>query len=178
MHNCMKKVFIVICLLLLIVVSPSRSRSGEQLQWHTFNAGMDEAKKQNKPLLVDFYADWCHWCRVMDREVFGDTELVTLLNKHFVAVRIRTDAPGEKILFNKRTYTPQEFAQVAGVQGLPTVLFLSEKEEPLLVIPGYVQKNVFQLILNYIKNRCYANNVNINDYVAGKVKCGEETRAK
>ena len=36
---------------------------------------LDEAKAQGQWVLVDYYADWCVSCKVMEREVFGNTEV-------------------------------------------------------------------------------------------------------
>ena len=44
----------------------------EKVEWYTFDKGVDQAKKENKLLVVDFYTDWCHWCKVMDKETFAN----------------------------------------------------------------------------------------------------------
>lgn len=57
-------------------------------KWYT---DMEEAKKvaaaTGKLILIDFYTDWCHWCKVLDEKVFP-TEKFKEQSKHFVFVKI------------------------------------------------------------------------------------------
>ena len=41
-----------------------------QVTWIGFNEGLEKAAKEKKNILVDFYTDWCHWCKVMDEKTF------------------------------------------------------------------------------------------------------------
>ena len=72
-------------------------------RWHTFNKGMALAKKLNRPVLVDFYAQWCQWCRTMDRRTFSDPAVAAYLKKHFIAIRIDTEDRQEKITWQGRS---------------------------------------------------------------------------
>jgi hypothetical protein len=46
------------------------------------------AAEENKMLLVDFYTDWCSWCRVMDTTTFRDSAVAAFVNEHFVPLSI------------------------------------------------------------------------------------------
>jgi len=46
------------------------------------------AAEQQKMLLVDFYTDWCSWCRVMDTTTFRDPAVAEYINEHFIALSI------------------------------------------------------------------------------------------
>ena len=46
-----------------------RSARHQPVQWHEWGAeAFEKAKRENKPVLLDVGAVWCHWCHVMDRE--------------------------------------------------------------------------------------------------------------
>ena len=49
------------------------------------------ARAVDKPILLDIGAVWCHWCHVMDRESYESPDLATLLNAHFVCVKVDRD---------------------------------------------------------------------------------------
>ncbi|HYE98140.1 MAG TPA: DUF255 domain-containing protein [Planctomycetota bacterium] len=49
------------------------------------------ARAEDKPLVLDLAAAWCHGCRVMDRETYGDAEIAELLRRHYVPVRVDSD---------------------------------------------------------------------------------------
>ena len=50
-----------------------------------------QAQAENKPILLDIGAVWCHWCHVMDRESYEDPEIADLINRHYVAVKVDRD---------------------------------------------------------------------------------------
>ncbi|MFH1422368.1 MAG: DUF255 domain-containing protein, partial [Planctomycetota bacterium] len=67
--------------------------------------GIETAKASKKPLMVDFTASWCTWCKKLDKEVFVNHE-VAELSGSFVNVKVDTDKYPE----DARRY---------GVQGRP-----------------------------------------------------------
>ena len=51
----------------------------------------DLARREQKPVLLDIGAVWCHWCHVMDRESYENDEIASFINEHFVAVKVDRD---------------------------------------------------------------------------------------
>ena len=51
----------------------------------------DRARAEDKLILLDSGATWCHWCHVMDRVTYEDREVVELIREKFIAVRIDRD---------------------------------------------------------------------------------------
>ncbi len=49
------------------------------------------AREEDKPILLDVGAVWCHWCHVMDRESYENPELAATLNRRFVCVKVDRD---------------------------------------------------------------------------------------
>jgi len=69
-----------------------RSARHQPVQWHAWGeAAFARAAAEDKPILLDIGAVWCHWCHVMDRESYENPEIAALINEHFVAVKVDRD---------------------------------------------------------------------------------------
>lgn len=146
------------------------SSAGEDIRWYSFDRGMELARKHKKPAVVDFYADWCHWCQVMAKTTFQNAEIVKKMNGDYVAIKIDTQK-NESITYKGVRYTPTGFAQAIGVEGLPTVLFLDKNGQIITRLGGYIRAATFLAILDYIKDECYLDKIAFADYVNGKKNC-------
>lgn len=49
---------------------------------------LEQAKKENKPIIVSIGYAACHWCHVMEKESFEDEEVAAFMNKHFVCIKV------------------------------------------------------------------------------------------
>ncbi len=52
---------------------------------------LEEAKRENKPILLSLSAVWCHWCHVMDEATYSDDSVIGFINKNFIPVRVDAD---------------------------------------------------------------------------------------
>lgn len=69
-----------------------RSAMHQPVKWHEWSAeAFALATSEDKPILLDIGAVWCHWCHVMDRESYEDASLAQVINEHFVAVKVDRD---------------------------------------------------------------------------------------
>src|SRR5271165_3689537 len=69
-----------------------RSALHQPIHWHEWGSeAFDLAAKEDKPILLDIGAVWCHWCHVMDRESYEDAALARVINEHFIAVKVDRD---------------------------------------------------------------------------------------
>ena len=106
-------------------------------QWiPTYDKGMKQAKKTGKPVIIDFYTDWCGYCKKLDREVFADAEFKKLAQK-FICIKVDCE---------KDKKTPGEY----GIRGYPTIYFLSPKGKILDKIGGYRKKEAFISTMNSV----------------------------
>ena len=103
---------------------------GDGVPWsQTYEAGMDRAKAEGRPVMIDFYAGWCVYCKKLDSDVFTD-ESVAAEAARFVALRI--DADRRKDLVARHQ-----------VLGLPTVVFLDSAGRETARIESYVKAEKF-----------------------------------
>ena len=69
-----------------------RSAMHQPIQWHEWSAeAFALAAQEDKPILLDIGAVWCHWCHVMDRESYEDATLAEVVNGHFIAIKVDRD---------------------------------------------------------------------------------------
>jgi uncharacterized protein len=69
-----------------------RSAMHQPIQWHEWSKeAFATAQRENKPILLDVGAVWCHWCHVMDRESYDNHEIAQIVNERFIAVKVDRD---------------------------------------------------------------------------------------
>ena len=69
-----------------------RSAAHQPVDWHEWGEeAFARARADDKPILLDIGAVWCHWCHVIDRESYDDPALATLINRLFVPVKVDRD---------------------------------------------------------------------------------------
>lgn len=106
-------------------------KKAEGVQWqHDLRAAHKIAVAQNKPMLIVFGADWCGFCKKLEKETLGNQELATYINESFIPVHLDADKD-EKIL------------EILGVKGLPCTIVLSPAAEEIARIDGFHQPSGF-----------------------------------
>ena len=103
-----------------------RSAMHQPIQWHEWGTeAFAAAQRENKPMLLDIGAVWCHWCHVMDRESYDDPEIAAIVNQHFIAVKVDRD---ERPDIDSRYQAAVQ--AVSGQGGWPLTAFLTPDGKP------------------------------------------------
>jgi uncharacterized protein len=69
-----------------------RSAAHQPIDWYEWGEeAFDRARAENKPILLDIGAVWCHWCHVIDRESYENPEIAAMIKELFVAVKVDRD---------------------------------------------------------------------------------------
>lgn len=69
-----------------------KSAAHQPIDWHEFGEeAFNLAREQDKPILLDIGAVWCHWCHVIDRESYDNPEIAELINQHYIPVKVDRD---------------------------------------------------------------------------------------
>ncbi|TLZ61456.1 MAG: thioredoxin domain-containing protein [Methanobacteriota archaeon] len=69
-----------------------RSAAHQPVDWYPWGEeAFARAKAEDKPILLDIGAVWCHWCHVIDQESYEDPEIAKLINERFVPVKVDRD---------------------------------------------------------------------------------------
>jgi len=110
------------------------SETSPYLLLHAFNpvdwypwgqAAFDKARRENKPIFLSIGYLTCHWCHVMERESFSDSDVADLLNRYFVSIKVdREERPDID-----RVYMAAAQA-LTGSGGWPLSVFLTPDRRP------------------------------------------------
>jgi thiol-disulfide isomerase/thioredoxin len=126
-------------LILLAVGTPSGEGPFASL---TYKQALISAANENKPLLIDFFAEWCGPCKRLDRTTWIDRAVIAWMAKEVIAIKVDADID-------------QDLCREFGVSLLPTVVFISPSGNELGRIAGYISPTDFL--------------VDAQDILAGKV---------
>ena len=118
--------------------SPRPNRAHE-IRWRPWSPeAFEEARREDKPILLAISAVWCHWCHVMDETTYSDEQVIRLINERFVPVRVDNDQrPDVNARYN--------------MGGWPTTAFLTPDGE---VLSGatYVPPEQFRQALEQVSS--------------------------
>ncbi len=103
-----------------------RSAMHQPVGWQEWGeAAFAKAREENKPVLLDIGAVWCHWCHVMDRESYEDPEIAEIINTHFIAVKVDRD---ERLDVDTRYQAA--VSAMSGQGGWPLTVILTPDGKP------------------------------------------------
>ncbi len=120
----MSKKILIMFLFLTASVFLCRGAAAAAISWkYDLPAAFEEAGKTGKPVMVDFFAVWCGWCKKMDADIYGDPA-VQKLAEEFINVKIDGDK-NESLTAKYR------------VTGYPTIMFFDSGGSIVANMPGY-----------------------------------------
>jgi thiol-disulfide isomerase/thioredoxin len=97
------------------------------IKWErSFDEALKKARASQKPIFVDFWAEWCFWCHQLEKTTYADPAVVGRA-EDFVAVKVNTEG-GKK---------EEQVALRYDVQNLPTIAFLSPGGHLVLRLNGF-----------------------------------------
>ncbi|MQL55651.1 thioredoxin domain-containing protein [Acidianus ambivalens] len=98
-----------------------REASNQPVNWLPWSKeAFEKAKKENKLILVDVGAAWCHWCHVMDEETYSNQEIAKIINENFIAIKVDRDEMPE--VDRKLQLIVSE---ISGESGWPLTVFMT-----------------------------------------------------
>ena len=122
-----------------------RPNGAHEIRWHAWGPeAFEEARRQDKPILLSLSAVWCHWCHVMDETTYSDEAVIQCINDRFVPIRVDNDQrPDINLRYN--------------MGGWPTTAFLTPEGDILTgatyLPPERMRELLPQLAAHYQANR-------------------------
>ncbi len=96
------------------------------VDWYPWcEEAFEDARQQNKPVLVSIGYAACHWCHVMEKESFENEEVAGYMNGHFICIKVdREEHPDVDHLYM------DALQAMSGSGGWPLNVFVNHKKEP------------------------------------------------
>ena len=103
-----------------------RSAAHQPIDWHEWSEeAFARARAEDKPILLDIGAVWCHWCHVIDRESYENPEIAALINQLFIPVKVdRDERPDVDARYQSAV------SAISGQGGWPLTGFLTPEGRP------------------------------------------------
>ncbi len=98
-----------------------RSAAHQPVDWHPWSPeAFARAQQEDKPILLDIGAAWCHWCHVLDHESYEDPEVAKIINERYIAIKVDRDERPDI-----DTRYQQAVSAISGQGGWPLTGFLT-----------------------------------------------------
>ncbi|MCB0616745.1 MAG: thioredoxin domain-containing protein, partial [Phaeodactylibacter sp.] len=137
------------------------------VNWNPWGpAALEQAKKEDKLLIISIGYAACHWCHVMEEESFEDTTIARIMNEHFVAIKVdREERPDVDDVYMTACQMASE-----GSCGWPLNAFALPDGRPVWA-GTYFPKGKWKNILEYFTQLYQEDRQKLEDY-AGRLTEG------
>ncbi len=123
----------------MLLFTVNGAAQNNAIDWLSFEQLEDSLAVKPKKVFIDFYADWCAYCKKMDKAAFRDPRVISILNKDYYAVKMDAETT-DTILFGGETFGNKQM----GKKRNPTheiPLLLASRENYPFSLPAIVVLN-------------------------------------
>ena len=140
--------------------------SFSQVKWMTLEQAIAAQQEKPKKIFIDFYADWCGPCKIMDKNTYGHQELANFLNENYYAVKFDAEGKESVTVFGRIFSNPEfssgkkrnsmhDFTKFMNVNSVPSIVFLNEQSMPITNINGFLTAKELDPYLRIISSDEY-----------------------
>jgi thiol-disulfide isomerase/thioredoxin len=107
------------------------------IRWERkFEDALKKARAARKPVMIDFWAQWCGWCHRLDKTTYVDPAVLKLA-EDFIPVKVNTEGEPRDVAVAIRY----------DVSSLPTIMVVSPHGRPIARVNGFVGPGQFPRVL-------------------------------
>lgn len=165
------------CILIFLILSTGSLSA--QVKWYSLEEALEAQKTEPRPIMLDAYTVWCGPCKLLDKNTFGNKDVIQYLNQHYYPVKFNAEG-NEEIQFQGQSYSnpnydpkratsrnaTHTFTRYLGVSGYPTLVFFDESGNFITPIVGYLTPTQIEIYLKLIHTKDYQNIKSQEDFTA------------
>ncbi|UNY98513.1 thioredoxin fold domain-containing protein [Zhouia spongiae] len=115
----------------VVLLSPFFGTTQTKFEPGSWDDVLEKAQQEGKPVFVDLYFTGCMPCAEMDKRVFPDPKVATILNNDFITYKVNVYKDEEKVL-------GERLMKKYGITGFPTFLLLAPDQHIIAIESGFI----------------------------------------
>jgi len=128
-------------------------KEAKELKWYNWNEGYPLGDKVDKIIMVDIYTSWCGWCKRLDHDTYSNPDVIDMLSKDFITIKLNPEEKDIKYLLDKQELSGGALVNAltnGGTSGYPTIVFIYPKKKEVFFKAGYQDAKTFKNTLETV----------------------------
>lgn len=154
-------------LLFAALVTVPRTALAQQtsINWMSLEEAMEAQQDEPRKIMMDVYTQWCGPCKMMMRNTFNNSDVISYINANYYAVKFDAESPGP-VTYQDRTFenpgwspnargrnSTHQLSRALGVNAYPTLVYFDENATVITPIAGYKTPQQLELYLKFFAEK-------------------------
>lgn len=137
-----------------------------QVKWMTLEEAISAQKTNPKKILINFYADWCAPCKLMEKNTYNEPVIAAYLNDNYYPVKFNAESKDSVTIFGRtfintdfveenKINAMHDFTKYMNVNAVPAAVFLDENGNPITVLQGALTAKELEPYIPFIATNQY-----------------------
>lgn len=137
-------------ILYLLLSQNLGAQQDAKVHWLTFEQLEDSLAIKPKKVFIDFYADWCVYCKKMDKVAFKNATVISKLNKEYYAVKMNAEST-DTIVFGGEIFVNKQVGKKRNPTHEIPLLLASRKNYPFSLPVMVILNKKFEVTNRYFE---------------------------
>lgn len=131
--------------------------------WLSIEDAERQTAKKPKMIVIDVTTNWAGWGKLMQRH-YSSKRIIRYLNENYYAVQLDAESSDtitfNRLLYNRNPGSPYHtlaYSLLEGQMDFPSTVFLDDKLNVIMVVPGYMDAQKLEVVLHYFGDKAYLN---------------------